>query len=306
VTSRSLPLSTVSISWGSKFLSVLGHSRRLLTTKRRSPLFGRLEIETCSNCNRTCGTCLRNSYPDRERVESWFGDALLPTETVYSILDQAHRLGYQGDVNLQHYNEPLLDVRIEQFGQYVQSKGRAVGICTNGDFIAEERVKTLDGAFTWMDVALYMDKDAQAKRQAFLESMFSKTRLRFTGGGHMTTHFGPQPHLNRLIQSSVETPCFEVWRRMIISHKGEMLLCCDDMPGHFDLGNVFDSTLEQLWFSEKHQDIMWTLAKPGGRKNYAHCAGCPRNGGQPPPSLREFSGRGCSSRRILGRNPAIP
>ena len=266
---------------------------------RRIPLFGRLEIETFSNCNRTCETCLRNSYPDRERVDSWFGDVLLPTETVCSIIDQAHALGYRGDVNLQHYNEPLLDVRIEEFGHYVQSKGRAVGICTNGDLITRERANTLDGAFTWMDVALYMNEEAQAKRQASLEPLFSKTKLRFTGGSHITTHSSPRPHLNRLVQIHGKTPCFQVWWRMIINHKGEMLLCCDDMPGHFDLGNVFDSTLEELWFSEKHQDIMWTLAEPGGRKSYAHCAACPRSEGRRPQSLRGLSGMSYSLRNYL-------
>lgn len=270
-----------------------------MIAKRRIPLFGRLEIETCSNCNRSCVTCLRNSYPDSERVKSWFGDTLLPAETVCSIIDQAHELGYKGDVNLQHFNEPLLDSRIEEFGRYTQSKGRAVGICTNGDFITEERSKTLDGAFTWMDVALYSDRDAQAKRQAFLEPLFAKTKLRFTGGYHVTTHFSPHPDLQRLVQTHVETPCFELRKRMIINHKGEMLLCCDDMPGHFDLGNVFDSTLEELWFSQKHQEIVRVLEEPGGRRNYSHCATCPRQGGRRPQSLRGFRGRGASFRKYL-------
>ena len=35
--------------------------------------FWELCIETVASCTRTCPTCLRNSYPDRDAVASRFG-----------------------------------------------------------------------------------------------------------------------------------------------------------------------------------------------------------------------------------------
>jgi radical SAM protein with 4Fe4S-binding SPASM domain len=65
---------------------------------------------------------------------------------------------------------------------------------------------------------------------------------------------------------------------MIVDYRGEMLLCCEDITGGWDLGNVRDRTVAELWNSEKHQQILATLAEPGGREAYGFCRVCPRTG----------------------------
>jgi radical SAM protein with 4Fe4S-binding SPASM domain len=270
--------------------------------KCRIPLFGRLEIETSSSCNRYCGTCLRNTYLPREGVKSWFEDKKLSAGTVCRIIDEAHDLGYRGDVNLQHYNEPLLDDRIVEFGRYVRNKGRPVSICTNGDLITPDRAKALDAVFNSISIALYMDEERRKKRRDYLKCLFTKTKLSFTDGRHIPSHYGPQRTSEDLIRRYVNSRCYQPWRRMIINHKGEMLLCCEDMPGHFDLGNVFDNSVEELWFSKEHQDIMWALSKSDGRRRFTHCSVCPRYGGRRPQSLRGISGMRYRLQGYLNQN----
>ena len=68
--------------------------------------------------------------------------------------------------------------------------------------------------------------------------------------------------------------------RMIVDYRGEMLMCCDDIVGLFNLGNVRDHTVEELWNSPKHVEIMATLAVPGGREAYGYCRTCPRPDGE--------------------------
>lgn len=257
-------------------------------------LFEQLEIETAAACNRKCPTCLRNSYPDRERVASWFSGDTLPTETVYRVIDEAVALGFGGEVYLQHFNEPLLDPRILDFGAYARGKGLEVGMCTNGDALTPDMVRRIDGVFSRLDVALYTDaghdQAAQAERALALMQSFTKTAFWYTGGEHVTSHFSPRADRVALIERYEGTPCFLPWERAIIDHRGWMLLCCEDMPGHFNLGNVLDYPIEELWWGAEHLDILETLAQPGGRLYFNHCATCPRQGGVRPKAMRDERG----------------
>jgi len=61
---------------------------------------------------------------------------------------------------------------------------------------------------------------------------------------------------------------------MLIQHDGEVCLCCEDTSGAFQLGNVYDRSLEELWFSERHVEIIETLIA-GRREDYDLCRNCP-------------------------------
>lgn len=244
---------------------------------RRIPLFAQLEIETRSTCNRVCPGCLRNSHPARDEVSPWFEARELPTETVLRLLEEAAGLGFRGAVCLQHYNEPLQDVRLADFARAAKSLGFAyVFTCTNGDLLSEERAAALDGTLDELQVALYMDEPQKTRREAWVRSLFTKTRLTFTGGGFIPTHFSPLYPVEELARQHAGRPCSEPLRRMIVNHRGDMLLCCDDLIGHFDLGSVHGRTIEELWFGGKHQDLVVALQHEGGRGVHPHCLSCPR------------------------------
>jgi radical SAM protein with 4Fe4S-binding SPASM domain len=61
---------------------------------------------------------------------------------------------------------------------------------------------------------------------------------------------------------------------MLIQYDGEMCHCCEDIHGSFHLGNVYRTSLEELWFSERHQTIIANLIE-GARDKYQMCRGCP-------------------------------
>jgi hypothetical protein len=244
---------------------------------RRIPLFQQLEVETRSTCNRACPGCLRNSHPDRAALRPWFESHELPGDLVERLLTEALALGFHGPVCLQHYNEPLQDPRITAFGRRARALGFPhVFICTNGDYITEAVAAELDGAFHELQVALYMDEPAKGRRQQWLATLFRETRLHFTGGGHIPTHFSPLYDVAALANQNRIHPCGEPLRRLIINHRGDMLLCCDDLAGHFGLGNLRDHTVEQLWFGDRHQNLVLALQAPGGRWCHPHCLSCPR------------------------------
>lgn len=267
------------------------------------PLFTWLEIETQGDCNRTCSTCLRQSYPNKDHpthkgrmpVTSKVGgcspSAKMPTDTFKRIIDEAVEMGFTGSVNLQHFNEPLLDERLTDLARYVKTKSEIteVGAYTNMDLITEERAKEMDGIFDYFVVALYMSEEKQKKREPWIRGLFKKTRLKFTKGVHIVTHHSPPScwngiinfkaparNLEELIRTQVETPCTDYNDKLIIAYDGTILHCCEDYVGHFGLGNVNSMSLKDIWESETHTELVGNLACAGGRKKYSYCSNCPR------------------------------
>jgi len=227
-------------------------------------LFNRLHIETHSACNRRCETCLRQTHPQRKVTFN-----VLPDEIVYSLMDQAIELQPDAQLVPQFFNEPFIDKRMPEFLRYASKKGFSlIYINTNGEFITPELAEEIDGLLEYMTV------DFDPIEQ--IQNMFSKTRIE-KAGQHVVTHYSPYMNLKDEIANCSNQPCtVECQLRVVIGSDGYMRLCCEDIIGEFDLGNIFDSTLEELWFSDKHQEIVKKLSQPGGRKKYPYCSICPR------------------------------
>lgn len=250
---------------------------------KKIALFNTLEIETQSQCNRHCVGCLRNSYPDRDAVRSWFGCWELPLDDIKRALVESQSIGFNGRVCLSHYDESLMDPRIVDIARMTKDMGFShVYMGSNADFLTPELANKLDGLLDEIVFALYVPDTQYDKRAEWIRSLFKKTVPRIRRGVHIITHYSPlvpDHTLNAITKAYKNNPC--VWpptNSMIINHKGEMMLCCDDMPGHFNLGDIYHATIEELWFSEKHQKLVLALAEPGGRAVHSHCLCCPRPG----------------------------
>lgn len=244
--------------------------------EKQIPIFQYLCIETSGFCNRVCSTCLRNSYPDREAVSSYFSkETKLETDVVFRLINElAEFKDFKGEICFQHYNEPLLDERIVEFGKYAKSRHFKIFFVTNGDYLTAAKAKELDGVFDYITISIYSNPSERDNKIKHLNSLFNRTQLNFVGQ-HFTTHYSPKFSVKR-IEKVQNKPCDYPLKRLIINHKGEMLMCCDDLAGVFDLGNIYGNTLEELWYSDKHQKIVTALLKPGGRKKYSFCSICPR------------------------------
>ncbi len=237
-----------------------------------------LDFETIGSCNRTCPTCLRNSYPDRDAVASWFGKNYLEEELIYDAVEQALAMGFRGGVCLSHYNEPMMDERLPRIAHAVRSydKLNTVHLNTNGDFITEELAAQLDGALNFMIITLYMDEPIRSERAEWIRSLFKHTVLRIkVNTGHDTTHFSPSSDLNTLIEERRGNRCDQPNNRVIINHRRQYLLCCDDLIGNFDLGTFPEVGIEEYW-NGKRREIANTLSENGGRSWHPHCEICPR------------------------------
>ena len=232
-------------------------------------MFEKLLIETHSLCNRSCPTCLRQSYPTQRPM------TFLPNELIDKVLSEAVDMGFSGPVGLVWFNEPLIDPRLDEIATRVKARGFYVYIDTNGDFIT--RSIPYHDFLDEMVIALY-DKDSFDVKKEQIETLLKVPKLSFHMD-HIVTHYSPwTDRLLKQIEEFAQNPCYDMQRRMIVSATGEMALCCEDIGLEFDLGNVRDKTLSELWFSPKHTEILETLSEAGGRAHYPYCRSCPRAG----------------------------
>ena len=235
-------------------------------------LFKYLDFETISTCNRTCPTCIRNSHPDREAVRTFFEPHYLEMEVIKDALDQATRLGFAGGVCLSHYNEPLMDERIPEIASLARSYSQfyTVYFHTNGDFLTDELAKDLDGRLDKIIVSLYMDEPKKTERKNWIKTLFRRTHAEvITQSDHIATHFSPAFDVKALAEKHRMHDCKEPQIRVVINHRRQYLLCCDDVIGNFDLGTFPEISIKDYWFGEKRMKIMndlrrsWRAASAG-------------------------------------------
>lgn len=245
-------------------------------------LFNYLDFETVSNCNRTCPTCIRNSHPDREAVAPWFETRFLPEVVIYQAIEEALAMGFRGGICLSHYSEPLMDERIPAIARRVKEVGQRIGgfsrvfLNSNGDFLTEAMAHDLDGALDRIIITLYMDEPVKSRRAEWMTGLFDKTELvLITKPVHIATHFSPAYDVVKLARENSGHGCSEPAMRVIINHRRQYLLCCDDVVGTFGLGTFPELPLAEYW-NGAHADIQARLAVAGGRSWHAHCMTCPR------------------------------
>jgi hypothetical protein len=200
-------------------------------------------------------------------------------EIIEEALEQCVEIGFNGPVWLSHYNEPLMDKRIPQIAEMVKDFNHfsLVALNTNGDFINEELAEELDGKLDKMIVTLYMDEPTKSYRAGWIKSLFHSTSVEIiTQSEHIATHFSPAFDITELIKKNHMKPCSEPQIRVIINHRRQYLLCCDDVIGNFDLGTFPETSIKDFWFGEYHMKILNDLKETGGRLRHPYCATCPR------------------------------
>lgn len=233
----------------------------------------RFSIETCSGCTRRCATCLRQTYPDQDRIHAWHGRSVqMPLPVIQRVLTELWDMGYRDAVGLNQYNEPLMDDRLPDIARFARNLGfPKVIIITNGDLLTPELARDFDGTVTQITLSGYDN------RKSFTEvrGWFKKTHILLGSGKHRLSHYSPSNTLQEAIERLSLQPCFRRERNFIVNHQGDCLMCCEEIVTQFDIGNVYRQPLADIWHGSRRQQIIRDLGRPGGRLKYVHCSICP-------------------------------
>jgi radical SAM protein with 4Fe4S-binding SPASM domain len=211
----------------------------------------------------------------------------MPTEKVDKILDDAQRINFKGWITFHHFSEPFLDPRLIEFATKAKSMGMTPFEHTNGDFIRkdDELCQQALEVFNHIVIGLYDHKtpEEQEEDKAFWrERLGGKARFSSVDNVYVRSHYteknidgyeqvrGDRPE----IKTYPNSPCHNPILKLLIHYNGNVALCCEDMREEFDLGNAFEQSLWNLWYSEKHVRIARDL-KEGKRHLYSLCSQCP-------------------------------
>jgi len=255
------------------------------------PLFERLVIESHAYCNRACWFCPRT----HDRSGGYLNGegspvrSEMPTDRILDLLDQAQTLDFRGQVAFHFFCEPLLDRRSPLLAREARKRGMKPYLHTNGDPLRKDDAlcREVEGAYEYVVIGLYeYETDAQMKEaQAYWRDRLPRADLRFSAVGPKGARSAHSMGIPRALVPTdprmsipdiiyLNAPCRRPLLRMVIRHDGEMCGCCEDTGGAFGLGNVFDSSLRELWYSGPHVEFVRNLIA-GHREKYALCANCP-------------------------------
>jgi len=76
----------------------------------------------------------------------------------------------------------------------------------------------------------------------------------------------------------MERRCARPFHELVVTYDGDVLICCQDWQAQNVLGNVFDNTLEELWWGKSHWLILRSLYKKD-RGSMVPCDKCDYKGG---------------------------
>ena len=244
-------------------------------------LWKKMHVELHSDCNRDCTFCPR--FGDRSGVrKDATGAAVrtkMPTDKIFSILDQAHDLGFRGDVGLHRLSEATLDSRFIEIYQYIRKQGMFYRDATNGDVLKRrpDLCAALDETGTELTIGLY-DSTTEAEREVektYWRAKFKHAAVKFSEPDkQLTVRKNSQVYdLAEKDPSILDMPCYAT-DDLLIRYDGNVNFCCQDDQCEFNLGNAFERPLEEIWWSEKRVTIAKTLRQPGGRHHFGPCSTC--------------------------------
>lgn len=74
------------------------------------------------------------------------------------------------------------------------------------------------------------------------------------------------------IKGGLKNECWKMWHSCVITWNGKVVPCCFDKDALFQLGDLNNSSFQEIWFSQQYSVFRETLWK--GRKHIPICTNC--------------------------------
>lgn len=244
-----------------------------------------INVELTSRCNKNCWMCGRRER-DRLGLSSPYGDMefsiveKLAAEVPPGIMIQLHNNG-----------EPLLYPEFGRAVRLFRDRGCVTSIVSNGKLLAQKHDEIIDNLDILSISVIEADPEADDQfsvLEAFLQVKGDKkpyTTLRFVGDVDEERY---EPlgllHISRTLHApkgSVEYKCaptipehgvcLDFLTHLAVDRHGNVSVCVRfDPGGELVLGNIRDSTLEELWNCPKRK-WMKELHVSGRRWEIGYC-----------------------------------
>lgn len=230
-------------------------------------MFNVVLIETHNLCNRRCWFCKFGQSPGGKRV-------FLSLDLIVKIANELNSLSYMGRISLFGINEPLLDERIVDIVAIFRQAcpGAYIQITTNGDLLDGYLYDELKSVgLSSLSISLY-DTDSEEKLRELGDRLSEIKLIEMRDPLYLENRAGSIP-----MKASVpDCGCDRPSNMLVIKATGKVVLCCADMYGAVEIGDIKDQELQEIWYSDKFEHYRNHLKS--GRKGLLLCERCSHNG----------------------------
>jgi len=261
------------------------------------PLFSWIEFSLVGLCNRRCDFCPWSDPEWRSsHVPNVAGndDVLhLPIEVYEGIMKDLNKVGFKGGIIYSAFSEPFLYKHLEEVIKISkeQCPESRIEVVTNGDFLTIDKLNAFfEAGLTRLDVSVYDGPDKVKpfedlrveaglnKEQFHIRERWYAPEEHF-GIGALSNRAGanimPEINVNKL-NTSLKRKCFYPFYQLIVDFDGAVLLCNHDWDKRLILGNVKETSILDIWNSEKYKEVRENLAN--ANRNHSPCNRCDANG----------------------------
>lgn len=252
------------------------HCRLVENSGEKAPLFSVFEINSSGLCNRTCSFCPRGNpgfFPNEKKY--------LSLELFENVLKTLAPLSYDGLFLISAFSEPLLHKDLEKILELSKrycplSRAELV---TNGDPLSVKRMKSLFAA--GLDTILISMYDGPEQIDHFkgvakaaeipeekmvLRRRFSLDDFQLTNRtGTVQDEFSGQD-----VVFPMKKSCYLPSYTVFMDYDGEVYLCTHDWGRRFSAGNVKNSSIVDIWVSEKLKEARRRLLNDDRDFNPCH------------------------------------
>jgi len=250
------------------------------------PPFAHLEISACKNCNRKCFFC---PYGDPDFAKK---SEVLRVELFESLLVSLRDILFSGRISFSGFCEPLLNKNIEILIKKARKfcPSSSIEMVTNGDLLTEKKLKKLFvSGLDNVRISLY-DGDHQLKKfklmaancnlddsQVILRPRYLTEKESF--GMTLSNRAGSVELENlglKKLADPLKQQCNYPFYKLLIDSDGKVYLCPNDWNRELEVGNLNESSILDVWTSEKLKFVRMNLI--GNNRDFNPCKTCDVNG----------------------------
>lgn len=234
-----------------------------------------ISIETINRCNSTCAFCPVNRNAETRPFEK------MDEDLFKKIIAELKEMQYEGYLNLYVNNEPFIDTRIEDWYLYAhqQLPKAKMLLYTNGTLLDRTRFVKILPALEKCIINNYAENLKIHDNLLDIQKMIQENKkyqdkditiqIRYIKE-ILTNRAGDAPNKKRKIKNHMV--CVMPYTDITIYPGGTVGLCCSDALEKTNLGNLRNSTIQEIWNSTQYQKLRKMIGQD--RSKYSFCEGC--------------------------------
>jgi len=236
-------------------------------------IFKSVEIEINHGCNMACAYCPNS-------VASRIEKGHMRPEIFERIISQLESLKFAGRLSFDFYNEPTLSPDLLNFIGLARKKlpETSIELYTNGTLLTANLYRQLILAGVSQFIVTKHDKsdDYEFERTLQLLDNDEKKYLTYRTFSeiNLTNRGGVLNGVGNTI-STAFMPCYLPEQMLTVTVKGNVVPCFEDFYQKNQMGNIMETSLLEIWNSEKYKEFRSSLRK-GLRHKYDACKSCNR------------------------------